>query len=236
MAERDKREAWEFYTNGRIEQEARISAAQAEATKRANESWVESAQLAVEAAESVVYTWDAAGNRIEIAGDAFLDAERAHKDAVKETEQAYRDLGMTFASALEDWALGLNKNISLAQALRQDLGRLILREGVTKPFASAVTDLAKGFNWRSLFNSFDVGTDYVSHDQLAMVHKGERIIPAAQNRPGAFGGGVSIGHIDLRGADIAAVARLERFMTRIDASIESRALGAVRSGRVRGAV
>lgn len=31
--------------------------------------------------------------------------------------------------------------------------------------------------------SYDVGTNYVPNDQLAMVHKGEAIIPAKYNRP-----------------------------------------------------
>jgi type VI protein secretion system component VasK len=36
--------------------------------------------------------------------------------------------------------------------------------------------------------SFDVGTDFVPYDMVAKIHKGERIVPAAQNRPGAAGG------------------------------------------------
>lgn len=35
--------------------------------------------------------------------------------------------------------------------------------------------------------SFDVGTDYVPEDMIAKIHKGEKIIPAAQNKPGAGG-------------------------------------------------
>lgn len=35
--------------------------------------------------------------------------------------------------------------------------------------------------------SFDVGTDYVPSDMIAKIHAGERIVPAAQNKPG-FGG------------------------------------------------
>ncbi|MGH6625140.1 MAG: hypothetical protein ACRECD_01110 [Burkholderiaceae bacterium] len=42
-------------------------------------------------------------------------------------------------------------------------------------------------SWFGSLMSFDVGTDYVPQDMVAKIHKGERIIPAAQNKPG-FGG------------------------------------------------
>lgn len=47
-----------------------------------------------------------------------------------------------------------------------------------------------------LFPSYDVGTNYVPSDTLALVHKGEAIIPAAQNRATLYGttpgGGVTV--------------------------------------------
>lgn len=42
--------------------------------------------------------------------------------------------------------------------------------------------------------SYDVGTPYVPQDTLALVHRGERITPAAQNRPGAVGPGGTVIH------------------------------------------
>lgn len=43
-------------------------------------------------------------------------------------------------------------------------------------------------DWFSSLLSFDVGTDFVPYDMVAKIHKGERIVPAAQNKPGAAGG------------------------------------------------
>lgn len=43
-----------------------------------------------------------------------------------------------------------------------------------------------------LLPSFDVGTPYVPRDMLAVVHQGERIVPAAQNRPSGGGQSISV--------------------------------------------
>ncbi len=62
--------------------------------------------------------------------------------------------------------------------------------------------------------SFDVGTDYVPHDMLAMIHEGEKITPAAYNKPGKDGGAMTVhnhftvsGSVDSRSqSQIAAAA------------------------------
>lgn len=60
-----------------------------------------------------------------------------------------------------------------------------------------------------IVGSFAVGTDYVPRTGLAMIHQGEAIIPASENR-GDWGGGVNIvNHNDFRGVDPMAIARVE---------------------------
>ena len=39
----------------------------------------------------------------------------------------------------------------------------------------------------AMLPSFDVGTDYVPKDMVAKIHAGEKIVPAAQNKPGSGG-------------------------------------------------
>ncbi len=59
------------------------------------------------------------------------------------------------------------------------------------PPAAAAAFLAIGA-FKSMLPSFDVGTNYVPNDMLAQIHKGERIIPAADNAKlmeNAAGGG-----------------------------------------------
>jgi hypothetical protein len=68
--------------------------------------------------------------------------------------------------------------------LGQDIIRILLRRNVTDPLANAIGSADFGSIFSSIFSnlpSFDVGTDYVPRDMVAKVHKGERIIPAAQN-------------------------------------------------------
>ena len=76
----------------------------------------------------------------------------------------------------------------IAEAVAADLIRRLFGDlgkgGGSSGLIGSFLDTLSG-----LLPSFDVGTPYVPRDMLAIVHKGERITPAAQNRPG---GGQSI--------------------------------------------
>jgi hypothetical protein len=123
------------------------------------------------------------------------------------TTDLARDLGLTFTSAFEGAIAGGRGLRDILKSLESDLLRLGTRELVTKPFLDFLSPPAPGSAPRggvdfaglagragsflaSLIPSFAVGTPFVPNTGLAMIHRGERIIPAEQNRAGAFGGAV----------------------------------------------
>jgi len=184
----------------------------------------------------------------------FDEQGRKIKEETKKTNDLASDLGLTFTSAFEDAIVEGKKFSDVLRGIGQDLLRLAARKFVTQPllkeseglfgglikgigglFGGAGGGAGAGAGWVSAGDmdipSFDVGTPYVPQDTLAMVHKGERIIPASQNT--GMGGGPTI-YADLRGADVAAVQRLEQFMVQINGSIEQRAVSAVNDTRRRG--
>ena len=154
-----------------------------------NASFVESAQLSQEAAEGMVYTWDRAGNRIEMTRDAFDELGDQQK---KNTEFA-KTLGFTFTSAFEDAVLKGGDLRDVLKGLEQDIARIILRKAVSEPLANAI-----GSGIASMFGAgpqqlsgpgvpaYAEGTDYVPRTGLALVHQGERIIPAGENAMGGI--------------------------------------------------
>jgi hypothetical protein len=88
--------------------------------------------------------------------------------------------------------------------------------------------------FKNILPSFDVGTNYVPRDMIAKVHKGEAIVPAKYNAGGGGGGTTNHFTVDMRGASIEAVQRLEQMVAQVNGSIERRALTAMSQARVRG--
>jgi len=83
-----------------------------------------------------------------ITEEQFVEATQARLGtlghAVKEVDNFARDLGLTFASAFEDAAIG-GKNLSdVIQGLGKDIERIILRETITEPMGKAISNMIKG--------------------------------------------------------------------------------------------
>jgi hypothetical protein len=109
-------------------------------------------------------------------------------DSLKKVDAAAVDLGWAFSSAFEDAIIGGEKLRDVVQGLAKDIARIILRQAVTQPMATAISGALAGvFGGASATGSvpaFAMGTDYVPRTGLALVHQGERITPAGQNGGG----------------------------------------------------
>lgn len=130
---------------------------------------------------------EAAQARMQV--NAAMNDEFARMtEKATEANDIAKELGLTFTSAFEDAVVSGKKFSDVLRGVYQDILRLMLRETVTKPAAAAFSDLFKGVSFSSLIPRFATGTDYVPRDMLAVIHKGEAVIPAEQNRRGAMGG------------------------------------------------
>lgn len=158
MAATDSREAWEAYTKGRLAQEKEVRERQEAGMK----AWFENIDREQEEA-------------IE-AGEAYLEAERAQADALKEKEELWRSLGFTMSSYFEKAVLQVRKwsdALEVGKALMMDVAQIAFRELVTKPIGIGVTEAVKGFgtgfSWDKLFGGGGGMAPGASVDELAFV-------------------------------------------------------------------
>lgn len=147
------------------------------------------------------------GSITERQRDQALALVNGYQTVATEAEKASnvaREIGLTFASAAEDALAKWEGFGKFFQGLEQDLIRFGTRRLLTEPLLGAADAVfgkgkasGQGFQGlvesglgflKGLIPSFDVGTPFVPKTGLALVHQGERIIPAAQNRAGAMGG------------------------------------------------
>lgn len=143
------------------------------------------------------------------------------------------------ASSIEDGILkGFREGQSAADIflteLKAQFAKTVLRP-VIQPIAEAGSSLiSSGLSAIAGvlgLNSFDVGTDYVPHDQIALIHKGERIVPAAQN---TRGGGQAVTVVqNFTVGDVATVAMVREAVAGSERRI---AAGMSRSKRYGGAM
>lgn len=97
-------------------------------------------------------------------------------DKTDKANTAADEFGMTMASAFEDAIISGKDFGTVLDGLMQDILRMTIRKAVTDPVAGFLSGAIT-----SMLPGFAVGTDYVPRDMVARIHKGEKIIPAAQN-------------------------------------------------------
>lgn len=126
---------------------------------------------------------------------------------IKDASDAAREFGLTFTSAFENAVVEGENLRDVLDGLVKDILRFTTRKLVTEPIANMFADFGKGMTsggggdflsklfgglfsggGQNLTGVYASGTDYVPRDGLAMVHRGERVVTAADNRSGNYGG------------------------------------------------
>jgi hypothetical protein len=160
-------------------------------------------------------------------------------DATKAAAQGFREFSFTAESAFERVVLEGGKASDVIRGLGQDLLRISLRKMVTEPMVAgaskAIPPMLSGAGawFADLLKrvpKFAEGTDYVPRTGLALVHEGERIVPAAENA--GRRGGVTIQQTVNISAGVAGTVAAE--IARMLPAIKAETVAAVADARMRG--
>lgn len=142
-------------------------------------------------------SWETFGRLQDKAQDDFENVGKQ----VEKGKSLAEELGLSFTSAFEDAIAGGKGFSEVLKGLEQDMIRLVTRKLVTEPLGNALTGLLGGITGggglfdgigkfiTGLIPGFAVGSAYIPRDTLAMLHKGERVVTAADNANGNVGGG-----------------------------------------------
>lgn len=146
-------------------------------------------------------------NAGRISLDQYVEAVQGRvgivADEVTKTKSFAEEMGLAFTSAFEDAIVGGQNFSQVLKGLQQDILRIVVRKTITQPLGDYFSGLVSKF-----LPSFDVGTPYVPYDMVAKIHKGERIVPAAENRRGTSSGATII--IQQTVGDVATVDMLRK--------------------------
>jgi hypothetical protein len=129
-----------------------------------------------------------------------LDAQtRAQEKAKRESERFAQVLSDKLSGSLTDAVFGAENAGDAIRGMMDNIARAIFEKSIAQPFSDGIVNAVSGsgiFNsiggfFGNMIPSFDVGSYNIPQDTMAMVHKGEMIIPANQAeqiRQGSNGG------------------------------------------------
>lgn len=167
----------------------------------------------IELTEEQAATIDSYLKQLESQTTILTEQEKQQKrlkDAERDRAQALNQLGASFSSSFEDAITGGEKLSDVLQGLGQDIQRLILRTTVTAPLGNIITDVFSNSGsgiFGSLFSSFPsfaTGSDYITQDTYARVHKGEAIVTASELKSMRSGGDVNVVIQNNNGSNVSA--------------------------------
>jgi len=170
--------------------------------------------------------------------DKAFDTMKNTGEAMKENSSFARDMGLSMTSAFENAVIGGKKASDVIRGLGQDIGRIIMRKSITEPFGNAVSSFMKNIDFGNLFKA--EGGPVTGGQSYIVGERGpEWFTPATSgtitpNHQLAAGGTTNHFTVDMRGASVEAVARLEQLVISVNGSIERRALNVMGQARVRG--
>jgi hypothetical protein len=131
----------------------------------------------------------AMGSMVENAANTGRLVEGAFTNAFSAMEDAFVSFAKTGKLDFKSMADSIISDIIRIQVRQQMAGWVKAGISALGSYFGAPATATAPASAPAALPSYDVGTDYVPADMLALIHKGEAIIPADQNR-GYTGGGV----------------------------------------------
>lgn len=177
-----------------------------QASKDASEAWTYWEKQQVDAyqerADAFKLQWQQVFQFIDDEQERAIDEGKAF---LKETKNVGDEVALIFSSAAGEAITHWQGVRGLLQGVLADLAQIAVREAVTKPLSNLLTTSLASF-----LPKFANGSDYVPRDMAAIVHKGERIVPAAENLRGGSGGFDGAGSIIVNYGGLSVGAGVSR--------------------------
>lgn len=142
-------------------------------------------------------SWDTYARAVFAAQDAYDAAVEKTKQATDDMTEFAKQAARNMQDAMADGFFNImqGKFDDLAGNFKQTIDRMVANLLASQLMNFLTGDFGKtgqmggvfGNLFKDLLPSYDVGTDFVPRTGPAIIHRGERIVPAAENRPGATG-------------------------------------------------